>query len=240
MVVDLIGIYGLKGPYCTLTTTDWFLQALSVIPRGSWGDVTRRFTMISWAAEKSPHIDRPAPPHAAAPRRASSHALAERLSRERRPKIARPSRIIGDASRAWTSAAARLVAHLVERAVRVAAGWLVVCASRCAHWPTACHSIAPPCCSSCALVAHASRRWAMLGAAAASTGRTLDAWWPMVARNLRMALRRARRGVARVAAVNFRGGGAAGRPPLQQVSGDVVTAGLNSSRVWFGPVPCSP
>ncbi|KZV18732.1 asparagine--tRNA ligase, cytoplasmic 1-like [Dorcoceras hygrometricum] len=42
MVVDLIGIYGLKGPYCTLTTTKWFLQALSVIPRGSWGDVARR------------------------------------------------------------------------------------------------------------------------------------------------------------------------------------------------------
>ncbi|KZV44370.1 hypothetical protein F511_18066 [Dorcoceras hygrometricum] len=50
MVVDLIGIYGLKGPYCTLTTTDWFLQALSVIPRGSWGDVARRSTMIRWAA----------------------------------------------------------------------------------------------------------------------------------------------------------------------------------------------
>ncbi|KZV33858.1 hypothetical protein F511_25117 [Dorcoceras hygrometricum] len=46
MVVDLIGIYMLKGSYCTLTMTDWFLQALSVIPRGSWGDVTRRFTMI--------------------------------------------------------------------------------------------------------------------------------------------------------------------------------------------------
>ncbi|KZV34614.1 MATE efflux family protein 4, chloroplastic-like [Dorcoceras hygrometricum] len=42
MVVDLIGIYGLKGPYCTLTTTNWFLQALSVIHRGSWGDVARR------------------------------------------------------------------------------------------------------------------------------------------------------------------------------------------------------
>ncbi|KZV50810.1 hypothetical protein F511_07208 [Dorcoceras hygrometricum] len=49
MVVDLIGIYVLKGPYCTLTMTNWFLQALSVIPRGSWGDVTRRFTMIRWA-----------------------------------------------------------------------------------------------------------------------------------------------------------------------------------------------
>ncbi|KZV43236.1 acyl-CoA dehydrogenase-related protein [Dorcoceras hygrometricum] len=54
MVVDQIGIYGLKGPYCTLTTTDWFLQALSVIPRGSWGDVARRFTMIRWAAGSSP------------------------------------------------------------------------------------------------------------------------------------------------------------------------------------------
>ncbi|KZV30017.1 hypothetical protein F511_24800 [Dorcoceras hygrometricum] len=48
MVVDLIGIYGLKEPYRTLTTIDWFLQALSVIPRGSWGDVARRFTMIRW------------------------------------------------------------------------------------------------------------------------------------------------------------------------------------------------
>ncbi|KZV52891.1 hypothetical protein F511_16115 [Dorcoceras hygrometricum] len=42
MIVDLIGIYGLKGPYCTLTTTNWFLQTLSVIPTGSWGDVARR------------------------------------------------------------------------------------------------------------------------------------------------------------------------------------------------------
>ncbi|KZV33857.1 hypothetical protein F511_27758 [Dorcoceras hygrometricum] len=49
MIVDLIGIYGLKGPYYTLTTTNWFLQALSVIPRGSWRDVARRFTMIRWA-----------------------------------------------------------------------------------------------------------------------------------------------------------------------------------------------
>ncbi|KZV26012.1 F-box/kelch-repeat protein-like [Dorcoceras hygrometricum] len=48
MVVDLIGIYVLKGPYCTLTMTDWFLQELSVIPRGSWGDVSRHFTMIRW------------------------------------------------------------------------------------------------------------------------------------------------------------------------------------------------
>ncbi|KZV53020.1 alpha-dioxygenase 2 [Dorcoceras hygrometricum] len=53
MVVDLIGIYVLKGPYRTLTTTDWFLQALSVIPRGSWGDVARRFTMIRWIVDRS-------------------------------------------------------------------------------------------------------------------------------------------------------------------------------------------
>ncbi|KZV27064.1 hypothetical protein F511_23960 [Dorcoceras hygrometricum] len=52
MVVDLIGIFVLKGPYCTLTMTNWFLQALSVIPRGSWGDVARRFTMIRWASPK--------------------------------------------------------------------------------------------------------------------------------------------------------------------------------------------
>ncbi|KZT75608.1 hypothetical protein F511_47368 [Dorcoceras hygrometricum] len=30
------------------------------------------------------------------------------------------------------------------------------------------------------------------------------------------------------------------QPPLRRVSGDVVTAGLNSSRVWFRPVPGSP
>ncbi|KZT76473.1 hypothetical protein F511_46503 [Dorcoceras hygrometricum] len=28
--------------------------------------------------------------------------------------------------------------------------------------------------------------------------------------------------------------------PLRRVSSDVVTAGLISSRVWFGPVPGSP
>ncbi|KZT76107.1 hypothetical protein F511_46868 [Dorcoceras hygrometricum] len=36
------------------------------------------------------------------------------------------------------------------------------------------------------------------------------------------------------------GGAAAGRPPLRRCSGDVVTAGLISFRVWFGPVPGSP
>ncbi|KZV06576.1 transcription initiation factor TFIID subunit 1 [Dorcoceras hygrometricum] len=38
-------------------------------------------------------------------------ALAALLSRERPPMVARPSRIVGDASHAWTSVAACLVAH---------------------------------------------------------------------------------------------------------------------------------
>ncbi|KZV17490.1 hypothetical protein F511_41195 [Dorcoceras hygrometricum] len=58
MVVDLIGIYVLKGPYCMSTTTNWFLQALSVIPRGSWGDVARRFAMIRWANWSDQIVDR--------------------------------------------------------------------------------------------------------------------------------------------------------------------------------------
>ncbi|KZV56830.1 hypothetical protein F511_18010 [Dorcoceras hygrometricum] len=63
MVVDMMGIYMLKGPYCTLTTTNWFLQALSVIPSGSWGDVARRFTMIRWASPKFLQLyNRPTPP----------------------------------------------------------------------------------------------------------------------------------------------------------------------------------
>ncbi|KZV22918.1 zinc finger protein CONSTANS-LIKE 9-like [Dorcoceras hygrometricum] len=58
MVVDLIEIYVLKGPYCTLTTNNWFLQVLSVIPRGSWHDVARRFTMIRWANRSDQIVDR--------------------------------------------------------------------------------------------------------------------------------------------------------------------------------------
>ncbi|KZT75754.1 hypothetical protein F511_47222 [Dorcoceras hygrometricum] len=50
----------------------------------------------------------------------------------------------------------------------------------------------------------------------------------MVARNSRAMLHRAWRGVSRAAAVKFHGGGAAGRSPLRRVSGEVVTAGLNS------------
>ncbi|KZV46733.1 aldose 1-epimerase-like [Dorcoceras hygrometricum] len=57
MVVDSIGIYELKGSYYTLTMTEWFLQALSVIPRGSWGDVARRFTMVRWVDQKNVFSD---------------------------------------------------------------------------------------------------------------------------------------------------------------------------------------
>ncbi|KZV45154.1 aldose 1-epimerase-like [Dorcoceras hygrometricum] len=57
MVVDSIGIYELKGPYYTLTMTDWFLQALSVIPRGSLDDVARRFTMVRWVYQKNVFSD---------------------------------------------------------------------------------------------------------------------------------------------------------------------------------------
>ncbi|KZV39252.1 hypothetical protein F511_17584 [Dorcoceras hygrometricum] len=81
MVVDLIGICVLKGSYCTLTTTDWFLQALSVIPRGSWGDVARRFNMIRW--QEPPPLLTPSPTaadHHAPPavRRAAAHRRCSR------------------------------------------------------------------------------------------------------------------------------------------------------------------
>ncbi|KZV52393.1 hypothetical protein F511_33356 [Dorcoceras hygrometricum] len=41
---------------------DWFLQALSVIPRGSWGDVARRFTMIRWAVLAASLLSTHTPP----------------------------------------------------------------------------------------------------------------------------------------------------------------------------------
>ncbi|KZV37709.1 GABA transporter 1-like [Dorcoceras hygrometricum] len=62
IVVDMIGIFELKGPYCTLSMTDWFFQALSVIPRGSWGDVSRRFTMIRLLYYSPPPFPRRSPP----------------------------------------------------------------------------------------------------------------------------------------------------------------------------------
>ncbi|KZV58601.1 6-phosphofructokinase [Dorcoceras hygrometricum] len=81
MVVDLIGIYGLKGPYYKLTTTNWFLQALSVIPRGSWGDVARRsYHDPMGKSGISPSLKAAAPsstkPHARPPLVAAAASLA--------------------------------------------------------------------------------------------------------------------------------------------------------------------
>ncbi|KZV07014.1 hypothetical protein F511_45502 [Dorcoceras hygrometricum] len=70
--------------------------------------------------------------------------------------------------------------------------------------------------------------------------RLVDACCTLVARRCE---RRPRACLGRVrpcGARNFVRGGAARRPPLRRIFGDVVTAGLISSRVWFGPVPGSP
>ncbi|KZT76191.1 hypothetical protein F511_46783 [Dorcoceras hygrometricum] len=86
----------------------------------------------------------------------------------------------------------------------------------------------------------------------ASSARWLRTTWPAGRRTMvqewRAALRRWLHDDARgraprarpCAAAIFRGGGRRRRPPLRRRSGDVVTAGLITSRVWFGPVPGSP
>ncbi|KZT76176.1 metal tolerance protein 2 [Dorcoceras hygrometricum] len=65
-----------------------------------------------------------------------------------------------------------------------------------------------------------------------------------VARWLGVVVRRWRAIVAgrarRCAARFFLMAAAAGRSPLRRCSDDIVTAGVISSRVWFGPVPGSP
>ncbi|KZV26227.1 hypothetical protein F511_43608 [Dorcoceras hygrometricum] len=72
----------------------------------------------------------------------------------------------------------------------------------------------------------------------------VEACWPTAAaawmRRLVDDARRSRNVVRVPPRFFLRGGGAAGLPPLRRVSGDVVTAGLISSRFWFGPVPGSP
>ncbi|KZV47926.1 hypothetical protein F511_20534 [Dorcoceras hygrometricum] len=110
MVVDLIGIYVLKGPYCTLTTTNWFLQALSVIPRGSWRDVARRFTMIRW-------IGRPPPRPAAHRARLGVHGVAH----------GQQPRALRCAGRAMVAHVARPMAAVVPLAGRPLPAYL-------AHW----------------------------------------------------------------------------------------------------------
>ncbi|KZT75982.1 valyl-tRNA synthetase [Dorcoceras hygrometricum] len=107
-------------------------------------------------------------------------------------------------------------------AARVARGgrrWLVVCAQvarRAGRPPFACDDGRRLVVSRPRDCAHGGARW------------TLGARWPCDAR-----LRRA----CRAQKSWWRHH----RPaPLRRVSDDVVTAGLISSRVWFGPVPGSP
>ncbi|KZT76680.1 protein LUTEIN DEFICIENT 5, chloroplastic [Dorcoceras hygrometricum] len=59
--------------------TDWFLQALSVIPRGSWGDVARRFTMIRWIILPLLSSLPPSPPPAARRRKSRSDRSDEEI-----------------------------------------------------------------------------------------------------------------------------------------------------------------
>ncbi|KZV25361.1 hypothetical protein F511_07245 [Dorcoceras hygrometricum] len=54
MFVGSVGIYELNGPYCKLTMTDWFLQTVSVIPRGSWDDVARALPWSDCCVDNSP------------------------------------------------------------------------------------------------------------------------------------------------------------------------------------------
>ncbi|KZV52319.1 hypothetical protein F511_29443 [Dorcoceras hygrometricum] len=135
----LIGIYVFKGPYCTLTTTNWFFQELSVIPRGSWRDVARRFTLIRWA---NPKLSRPPPfhnlthavgrrppPPIAAARRPAIGLVPISFSRPRRRRLTRLS------AERWPTVGRRF-AHggAICRWVLHAGGarWLLVLRNRCA------------------------------------------------------------------------------------------------------------
>ncbi|KZV14251.1 hypothetical protein F511_43760 [Dorcoceras hygrometricum] len=323
MVVDLIGIYGLKGPYCMLTTTNYFLQALSVIPRGSWGDVARRFTMVRWATASSPlHIRRRRRPSCAAPAAARiRRKIVSGQFDEENPFVLISSVLlvqadkgvsffvvdrIGDIYRNlprrvdvivttvearykcqqesknrnfWRlkpPAAACDGAYLHARArakprdraahsLRTAADSWPLLHVRLSHVAgqglrEACPKLRAAGCGGVARwsrfmpMLHA-RRWPIASAACCATtcddGRTkrrcrstLEARW---ARDgfARFAHGFASpwRGVSHAVAVRFVGGGrrpAIAPAMLRRVSGDVVTAGLISSRVWFGPVPGSP
>ncbi|KZV27884.1 hypothetical protein F511_26220 [Dorcoceras hygrometricum] len=88
-------------------------------------------------------------------------------------------------------------------------------------------------------VARDGRRWAALSEMARRWAADARCWSATlaVAGHARCALAARRRAPP---CENFSLAAAAGRPPLRRVSSDVVTASLNSSRVWFGPVPGSP
>ncbi|KZV27995.1 hypothetical protein F511_27321 [Dorcoceras hygrometricum] len=104
-----------------------------------------------------------------------------------------------------------------------------------ASWPAA-GSAAPR------MVAHVRREMLMSLALAGRPFATPLRRWLLVAGRPMCADGGARWGTIapRLSRAKFMVAAAAGRPPLRRVSGDVVTAGLISSRVWFGPVPGSP
>ncbi|KZV44567.1 hypothetical protein F511_44054 [Dorcoceras hygrometricum] len=84
------------------------------------------------------------------------------------------------------------------------------------------------------------RRATMAGWRGATGRRWKLAVRTMAARDLRTTLRRLGAASRTLSPLVSLMAAAAGRSPLRRVSGDVVTAGLISSRVWFGPVPGSP
>ncbi|KZV35386.1 gibberellin 20 oxidase 1-D-like [Dorcoceras hygrometricum] len=117
---------------------------------------------------------------------------------------------------AGRSALAALLLREVARWLRISAATLLqvmgaVSRNRCAMW-----------------LAADARRWHDDAPLSMRCASHVDARWRAIAPRLVAAVR------------NFRDGAAAGRPPLRRCSGNVVTAGLNSFRVWFGPVPGSP
>ncbi|KZV26294.1 polyadenylation and cleavage factor4 [Dorcoceras hygrometricum] len=280
MVVDLIGICGFKGPYCTLTTTNWFLQALSVIPRGSWGDVARRFTMIRWAvllvqADEGVSflvVDRIGDIYHNLPRRADvivttvgARHKCQQESKNRNFWRLKPPAAACDGAYMHARARAkprdgaahgrRLMAAtpraiVARRRPRFARGLREACAklraagcggvARWSRFRPMLHAQRWPLFHARPRTRHRAtfRKEAPLSSATgrgllADRFRCLDA--PLGRRCASLARR-----CACAAVIFLRGGAAVGRPALRRVSGDVVTAGLISSRVWFGPVPGSP
>ncbi|KZV06959.1 hypothetical protein F511_45559 [Dorcoceras hygrometricum] len=171
----------------------------------------------------SSHVDCPAPSHTTAPQRAPLRAQDVRWPRARRAR--------GLALAALNCATAR-------RWPTDAATWLGGVA-RC--WPR----------RRCALVAHRGRADHAMGGAWPRGCCTLADRWSSAGRTKWSTMGSAGRGDARRWMRARLHGDARGLAPAcalaarvnsrwRRRSGDVMTAGLISSRVWFGPVPGSP